>query len=94
MCHRSRSVSPGTMGEIRVMMTTYEKHGPNNDKMNQEGKKQYGDVEKRIIRPKNGKQKKKAKGKKRKNRHLAGQEMLAEKSRRGGGERKRGDWES
>lgn len=33
-------------------------------------------------------------GKKRKNRRLAGQEMLAEKSRRGGGERKRGDWES
>lgn len=75
------------------MMTTYGKHGPNNDEMNREGEKQYGDGdgdgEKRIIRPKNGKRRKK-----KKNRHLAGQEMLAEKSKRGGGERKGGDWES
>lgn len=27
------------MGEIQAIMTTYEKHSPNNDKMNREGKK-------------------------------------------------------
>lgn len=68
------------------MMTTYEKHNPINDKMNGEGKKIEWRRKKRIIRER--------KGKKGKNRRRARQEMLAEKIRRGGGERKRGDWES
>lgn len=80
------------MGEIQAIMTTYEKHSPNNDKMNREGKKTVLRWRKKNNKTQTWKAERQRKEKK--NRCLAGQEMLAEKSSRGGGERKRGDWES